>query len=139
TRKNVAGYDLTSLFVGSEGTLGIVTEVTVRLRPLPPRASTGVAYFADLPSAGRAIIDVMAAGTPSLLELMGRTAIGAVDDLAAMGLDRDAAALVLMQADDPGDQQAEAMRTFEEICARAGATWAATTADAAEGEQLLAA
>ena len=68
TIKNTAGLDLTGVFVGSEGVLGVVTEATVRLVPAPPPPCTAVAYFPDLPSVGRAIVEVFRHGhEPSLM------------------------------------------------------------------------
>lgn len=140
TRKNVAGYDLTGLFVGSEGTLGVVTEVTVRLRPPPPAASTAVAFFDSLAEAGRAVTAIMRTVQPSILELMDQATIRAVEAIASMDLDQDAAALLIAQADDdtPG-QRAEAIGVVEQACRDAGATWVSSTDDPDEGEQLLAA
>ncbi|MDX1511390.1 MAG: FAD-linked oxidase C-terminal domain-containing protein [Nitriliruptorales bacterium] len=138
TRKNVAGYDLTGLFVGSEGTLGVVTEVTVRLRRPPAPASTAVAFFGTLADAGRAVEAIMAAGEPSVLEVMDRPTVNAVEDMAAMDLDRDAAALLIGQADDDSPQQrAAAIAVMEDACRTAGATFLTATNDPDEGDQLL--
>jgi len=101
TVKSVAGYDLTGLFVGSEGTLGVITEVTVRLVPAPPPAMTLVATFADLASAGHAVAGIAAAGsTCSAVEILDRTTLRAVDAVSRMGL-ADAATMLLVQADFP--------------------------------------
>src|SRR3954469_19400880 len=87
TAKGVAGYDLTGLMVGSEGTLGVVTEVTVRLRPARAPERTVVGYFDSVVTAGTAVRAVGAAGiTPSALELMDRYCLRAVDDWKQMGL-----------------------------------------------------
>jgi glycolate oxidase len=137
TVKNVVGYDLTSLFVGSEGTLGVITEATVRLRPRPSQEpATMVASFATLADAGRAVSAIVRAGLgPSLLELMDRTSIGLIEDYRPMGLDRDAAALVIGQSDSPDAQaQAEAMASLAD---EVGATYAAASTDPVEAEMLL--
>jgi glycolate oxidase len=85
--KDVAGYDLTRLLTGSEGTLGVITEVTLALLPMPATASTGVAYFSSLADAGRAVTAILAtAWCPATLEFLDRTCIGAVEDYARLGL-----------------------------------------------------
>lgn len=139
TVKGVAGYDLTALFVGSEGTLGIVTRVTVRLRPQPPAAVTLTAFFDSLRAAGEAISAISTRTTPSMLELMDRTTIRAVDDWKRMDLDTGAAALVLAQSDVGGESGAVQLDLMAGAARDAGATYVATTDDPDEGEQLLAA
>ncbi|WP_219413824.1 FAD-binding oxidoreductase [Pseudonocardia nigra] len=138
TAKGVAGYDLAGLVVGSEGTLGVVTEVTVRLRPLPPPAITVVGYFASVIDAGRAVAASAAAGlTPAALELVDRHCLRAVDAWKNMGLSVDADVVLLARLDEPGpagEQAAERMLACFE-----GATWAARSTDEAEAEALFAA
>lgn len=140
TAKGVAGYDLTGLLVGSEGTLGIVTEVTVRLRPLRPPEQTIAGYFDSLTDAGKAVREVAAAGlTPSALELIDRNCLRAVDEWKNMGLSADAAVVLLGRVDTPGaagDEEAAALLSAFE---RGGATWADRSTDEAEGEALFAA
>ena len=132
--KGVAGYDLVGLVVGSEGTLGVVTEATLRLRPAPPPATTVVAVFPDLSSAGRAVQAVTSTLTPSLLELMDRTVIAAVEAMHPMGLDPTAAAVLLAQTDSPGTTEADLLtRAFE----AAGATEVYRSQDPGEADQLL--
>ena len=101
TIKDVAGYDLKRLFVGSEGTLGVITEATLRLRPLPPPATTIVGTFADVVAAGRAVTAVVAALRPAALELMDAAAVAAVEAVRPMGLDPSIGALLLAQVDGP--------------------------------------
>jgi glycolate oxidase len=137
TRKDVVGLDLTRLLVGSEGTLAVVVEVVVRLRPAPLPASTVVASFAELAGAGEAVVTVMQHAAPSLLELLDRTTVAAVEDLTRMGLDRDAGALLLLQCDG-ADASAEAQRCAQAF-RDAGAGEVVVTADPDEGEALLAA
>ncbi|RYJ06967.1 MAG: FAD-binding protein, partial [Actinomycetales bacterium] len=104
TAKGVAGYDLKSLVVGSEGTLGIVTEVTVRLRPLPPPSVTVAGYFDSVSDAGEAVRSVGEAGIgPAALELVDRTCLVAVDAWKNMGLSADANVVLLARLDDGGD------------------------------------
>ncbi len=138
TIKGVAGLDLTGLFVGSEGTLGIVTRVGLRLRRLPDGAATAVAVFPTLESAGRAVADIAASGlTPSLLEIMDRATINLVEDATGMGLDRDAAALLLIQSDSPSPLRGHQMDAATVLCEAAGASYVAATDDPDEAEQLL--
>jgi len=139
TAKGVAGYDLTRLFVGSEGTLGIITEVTVRLRPQAGASRTLVAVFPALAAAGAAVSAITAAGlTPSLLELLDRTFLRAIEAYRPMGLDTDAAAMLLAASDNgPGaDGDVEAMAAH---CRAAGAAEVYVAGDAVEAEALLAA
>jgi glycolate oxidase len=137
TRKDVTGLHLTRLLVGSEGTLAVVVEVTVRLRPAPHPPATVIASFPDVLTAGEGIVAVMATAEPALLELLDRTTLRAVEDMTHLGLDADTGALLLLQCDG-GDAAAQAQRCVE-ACDRAGAAYVAATEDAREGEALLAA
>ena len=136
--KDVAGYDLTRLLTGSEGTLGVITEVTVALLPKPAISRTGLAYFGSLAQAGRAVSDILAAGViPSTLEFLDRSCMDAVEQYAHLGLHSDAGALLLFG--DDGDE-AVLTRSFERIaaaCAGCGALAVQTAGDATESEALL--
>ncbi|MFE0103618.1 FAD-binding oxidoreductase [Streptomyces sp. NPDC059009] len=140
TAKGVAGYDLAGLVVGSEGTLGIVTEVTVRLRPLPGPAITVAGFFSSVTDAGAAVRAVGAAGlTPSALELVDRHCLRAVDAWKNMGLSVDADVVLLGRLDDPGDTGARAAERMVECFRGAGATWAERSTDEQEADALFAA
>ena len=138
TIKDVAGYDLKRLFVGSEGTLGVITEATLRLRPPPLPATTLVATFAQVVQAGRAVTAIVGRFRPSALELMDRTAISAVEARMRMGLDPSCGALLLGRSDAGGAQSAAEMRIMQEACEAAGADYVAVTDDEDEGEQFMA-
>jgi glycolate oxidase len=135
TRKSSAGYDLVRLFVGSEGTLGVVTEATLRLRPRPRDRGTLVASFDTVESAGAAITRIVSTVTPCILELMDRTTIRAVERWKSLGLDDTAEALLLVQSDAP-DQDAE-LGAVEAECRRAGASMVLRSGDPAEAELLM--
>ncbi|OLR93457.1 FAD-binding oxidoreductase [Actinokineospora bangkokensis] len=140
TAKGVAGYDLVGLVVGSEGTLGIVTEVTVRLRPLPPAPRTIAGHFASVVDAGAAVRAVAEAGlTPSALELVDRHCLKAVDDWKNMGLAVDAEVLLLGRVDEPGEAGEAAAAAVLACFEGAGATWAARSTDPVEADALFAA
>lgn len=136
TVKGVAGYDLTRLLVGSEGTLGVITEVTVRLLPAPRTSHTVVGSFASLRDAGGAVATMVADGlTPSLLEILDRTTVRAVDEMSGMGLGEEVAALLLVQSDDADAD--ELLRRVEDICSRHGAVDVARSSDADEARLLM--
>ncbi|MEU0718370.1 MULTISPECIES: FAD-binding oxidoreductase [Streptomyces] len=136
TAKGVAGYDLTRLFVGSEGTLGIVVRAVLALRPKPPRQLVLAAEFPSASAACDAVCAVMERGhTPSLLELMDRTTVRAVNRLGRMGLPESTEALLLAAFDTP-DPAAD-LAAVGELCTAAGATQVVPAEDAAESEMLL--
>jgi glycolate oxidase len=137
TVKGVAGYDLTSLLVGSEGTLAVITSATVRLRPRPAMPpATVAASFPSFTAAARAVTAILQARLqPSLLELMDQATLRAIDDWKHLGFGEPAKALLIAQADtDDAADRAEAMR---EKCAEHGALLADVSASEEESRQLL--
>ena len=136
TRKNVAGYDFTSLFVGSEGTLGLITEITLLLRRPPPPTTTLVATFASLDAAGEATAAIMRVANPSMLELMDRAALRAVEAYRPQGLDTDAEAMLLVETDAAAGAE---MVRVQEACDAAGATLVVVSEDEVEAQSLRAA
>jgi glycolate oxidase len=136
TVKGVAGYDLTGLFVGSEGTLGVVTAATVRLRPRPAPPTTILGSFDTMRAAAEAVAAVVRAGVgPSLLELVDRATLRAIAEWKSMALDGDPAAVLIAQTDGP--DAAAAAQAVRGHFLDAGAEFAAVSDDAAEAAQLL--
>ena len=137
TMKGVTGYDLTGLFVGSEGTLGVITSATVRLRRAPVAApATFAAEFGSLRDAGAAVSAIMAAGCqPSLMELLDRGTLQAIDDWRNIGLESGTMAMLIGQS-DAADGQAVAER-MERICLDNGASFVAVSTSPQETEELI--
>ncbi len=98
--KHVAGFNMEGIFVGSEGLLGIMTEVTLALLPIPEHRESALAIFSSLDSAAQAVSDIIAAGvTPSTMEFMDNATINAIQNFQDCGLPRDAAAVLLIETD----------------------------------------
>ncbi|MEU6342334.1 FAD-linked oxidase C-terminal domain-containing protein [Streptomyces sp. NPDC046977] len=136
TAKGVAGYDLTRLFVGSEGSLGIVVRAILALRPAPPAQLAMVAEFPSAQAACAAVCAIMSGGhVPSLLELMDGTTVRAVNAMTAMGLPESTEALLLAAFDTPAP--AADLAAVGELCLAAGATQVVPAEDAVESEMLL--
>lgn len=136
--KDVAGLSLLKLFVGSEGTLGVVTRALLRLVPAQPVRSTLVASFGTVDAAAQAVVAVGRTMRPSMMELMDQTSINAVEDYKPMGLDRATAALLVAQSDAPGAARAEEVEVMRAACEAAGAE-VFVTDDPDEGEMFVAA
>jgi glycolate oxidase len=135
--KNVAGYALTHLFVGSQGTLGIITEATLRLRVAPPPRTTMLAFFPTLDGAGDAVARIIAAGIDMVtLELLDKPSIAAVDDAFNLGLDREAEAMLLVESDRPEASAIAELDAAVAACEAAGATTTMRAADATEADWL---
>jgi glycolate oxidase len=141
TNKNAAGYDLRGLMIGSEGTLGVVTEITVRLRPLPAGPPiTIVGFFDTLTAAGDAVAAVTASGAGLFaLELLDRYCLRAVEEWKRMELDLDAAVLLLARVDSPGAAGEADAETVQRCFEAAGATEAVRSDDEETAEALFAA
>lgn len=137
--KDVAGLPLTKLFVGSEGTLGVVTEVTLRLLPPQHPACTVVATFGSVAAAAESVLAITARIRPSMLEFMDAVAINAVEDKLRMGLDRTAAAMMVAASDDRGAAGADDAEFMAAVFAEHGATEVFSTADPDEGAAFVAA
>ncbi|HEV7976746.1 FAD-binding oxidoreductase [Amycolatopsis sp.] len=140
TVKGVAGYDLARLFVGSEGTLGVITQATVALKPLPQAPGTLVAGFSTTEAAGEAVARVVREGlVPSLLEIMDSTSIKAAETYLKtdLGAGSNCQALLLAQSDAGGEAAQRELAALEQICTDCGADLVYSTDDLAEGNMLL--
>ena len=122
--KNVTGYDLKNLFVGSEGTLGIVTEVLLKLIPKPEFARTAMAIYPLLENASVTVNNVLRAGVlPATMELMDNTTLGTIEEYLHLGLPTDAAAILIIEVDG-GDEETvtKEIETIDRVCRASGAS-----------------
>ncbi|GAA0578615.1 FAD-binding protein [Kribbella sandramycini] len=135
--KGVAGYDLTRLIVGSEGTLGVVTEATLTLRPAPEAALTAAATFLSIEDGIAAAAAIMASGLrPSLLEFLDGPTARAIQDYRDMGLPASVGSLLIAQS-DRGPRAADDVAQIAAICTAHGAVEVAEASDAEESRMLL--
>ncbi|MFC4409089.1 FAD-binding oxidoreductase [Chungangia koreensis] len=135
--KDVAGYDLTALLVGSEGTLGIITEITLKLIPMPASKKTGIAYFNSLEDAAKTVSAIIANKIiPVTLEFMDKGTIGAVEDFMKIGLPRDAEAMLLFEQDGDEEMVIRDTKRMIEIAVDNGATSTALAASNEEADVL---
>jgi glycolate oxidase len=137
--KDVAGYDVTRLLVGSEGTLAVFTEITVALAPRPEASKYGVAYFEDLAAAADAVEKIITAGIlPATLEFLDNTCLVAVEDFAHLGLDTKAGALLLFGDDGDLVSIEQSVGKMADIAkSSAGCRGVTLAADIAAAEALL--
>lgn len=138
-RRDTGGYDLTGAFVGSEGTLGIATKITVRLMRLPESTRTLLAIFNSIDEASNAVSAIIAAGLlPSALEMMDRHIIAAVEPIIHAGYPLDAEAVLLIEVDGPRESTEEDARMAAEVCKERGAREVRIAVDSADRELLWA-
>ncbi len=138
TKKSSAGYRLAQLFVGSEGTLGVVTKATMRLRHAPaPVAGTVVASFSSLEEMGDALREIASKLSPSLLEVMDRETVLAINSWRNLGIDEEAEAIIVAQSDVKGGEGTEELKLIEAICATSGSGEIYRTEDPEEADALL--
>lgn len=133
TVKRSAGYDLTQLFIGSEGTLGVVVGATLRLLPLPPPQLTALVSFADVKGAALAASALVATASPTLVELMDDLVVSALDQARGTGFGRGVGAVLVLQVDDTPSAQAAVSTAM----AKGGAIDVAVTGDQGEATELL--
>jgi glycolate oxidase len=133
TVKNRTGYELMMLFTGSEGTLGVITKVTLRLLPLPPASKTMMAVFDDMAVGGQAVSDILASGVvPAKIEFVDNFVLRRIEEMMPMGLPVEAKALLLIQADgSPAAVEAESGQIVE-ILKNSGAKEVKVAKDANE-------
>jgi glycolate oxidase len=135
--KDVAGYSLKDIFIGSEGTLGVITKVLLKLIPKPAAKKTLVATFAQMDQAAQAVSDIIAAQIiPCTLEFLDRTTIHCVEDYAKIGLPLDCEALLLMETDGHPAAVADEAAKMEELARKNGALEIRVAADDAEAAKL---
>lgn len=137
TLKSVAGYDLTRLIIGSEGTLGVVTKIIVKLLPLPEAIRTLSAFFPDMRSAAQAVSRITASAIiPRALELIDGGALRAVENYLKQDISRGAGAMLLAEVDGPVAVLSSEIETLERVCREAGAVTVKRAADRGEQDQL---
>ncbi|KPK28016.1 MAG: glycolate oxidase subunit GlcD [Betaproteobacteria bacterium SG8_40] len=127
------GYDLLALITGSEGLLGVVTEITVKLLPSPVKAQVVLAAFDDVAKAGQAVADIIGARIiPAGLEMMDKKATGAVEQFIGAGYPLDAAAILLCESDGTEEEVASEVARMTEVLKAAGATQVRVSSNEAE-------
>jgi len=137
TVKGVVGYDLTRLLIGSEGTLGVITRLILRLIPRPEAVETILAYFPDLDRAARTVAALTAARIiPSTLEFMDQVSINCVEDYLGLGLDRTAGGLLLIETDGTAAQARAEAEMIVALCGKQGAKKVRRAESANEAEDM---
>ncbi len=135
--KNVTGYDLLHLLIGSEGTLAVITEVTVRFITPPEAERTAEAVFPKMEDAGRAINGVLASGAnPAMLEIMDETAIRSVEDYLHLGLPLDAEAILIIQTDGNEEEAVRSIELAVQVCRDMGASQVRVASTPEESAEL---
>lgn len=135
--KDVAGYDLTRLFVGSEGTLGIITEATLKLIPAPETKKTVLALYEDIDSAAKTVSNIVACKIiPTTLEFLDQPTLQVIEDFAKIGLPVHAKAVLLIEQDGAEETVSRDISIIEEICKKGNAVSVQTAKTEAEAEDL---
>jgi glycolate oxidase len=140
TMKNVQGYDLTMLFTGSEGTLGVITKAHLMLKPMPLARKTLMAVFDDVAIAGETVYRVLSSGViPGKIELLDNWVINSIERLAPMGLPTDADAVLIFEVDGIPEAVEKEAKQVEEVCKQYGAKEVQVAKDQAEADRYWAA
>jgi glycolate oxidase len=140
TLKNVVGYDLLHIFIGSEGTLGVVTKAELKLRPLPQATKTIMAVYDDAAAAGESVFRVLEKGViPGKIEFIDNWIINRIEDMMAMGLPKDADAILLFQTDGIAEAVEKEAQEIVEITREHGAREVNVAKDQAEADRYWAA
>ncbi len=138
--KDVAGYNLKDVMIGSEGTLGIFTKILLKLIPLPKTGRTLLAFYDSIAGAAATVSEITAARiVPAMLEFLDNPTIRAVEDFAKLGLDRNAGAVLLAEVDGAKPVVEEDLAAIEMICKKSRATTLHVARDQSEGMKLKAA
>jgi glycolate oxidase len=136
--KDVAGYDITRLLVGSEGTLAVISEITAKLLPLPESTQTLVAYFRSLVDAARTVSAIIAAKIlPSSMEFLDKGTMRVVEDFSHIGLPLDMEAMLLIQQDGSALQVEQDVERIANLCRTAGAVAVQLAATPEQGDELM--
>jgi glycolate oxidase len=135
--KNVVGYDLTRLMVGSEGTLGVITEITLKLIPLPRARSTVLAFFPSVASATQAVSQILSSGIlPSAMEIVDRASLECVAMSNPVDYPQDTGAMLLVEVDGPEAATKEEARNVAEISREVSALRVVVSQDEKDSESL---
>jgi len=137
TIKNVTGYDMTKLFTGSEGTLGVITKIIVKLIPLPEAKNTMLAVFSEIDQASETVSEIIASGVvPTTLELLDNIYIRNIEEYTKVGLPTDAEAVLLIEVDGDKEVLDKQIRKIEVICQQLGAVQIRIAKSKEEAEEL---
>ncbi len=138
--KDVAGYDITRLLVGSEGTLAVISEITAKLLPLPETKRTIIAFYREMVEAAKAVSAMIAARIiPASLEFLDQKTMKVVEAYTPLGLPLDMAAMLLIQQDGPASQVEQDVERILSLCKTSGAVQVDVAKDDEEGEKLMSA